>query len=129
VSDSSAERYFERIDTCLASRVDAATFSLIYASSLAPFAGSAHFVVTWLIYISGDPLASAWYVSLTGAVGLIARVMMGETAPTRIAARAPTAAPVSRAGSGAADSQSRPLLRWRLAGSPRFLQIVVDVAA
>jgi len=62
------------------------SFSLIYASALAIFAGSAQFVVTWLIYVTGDALAPAWYALAAGAVGLVARMLMMETAPGRVAA-------------------------------------------
>jgi MFS family permease len=57
------------------------SFSLIYASALAIFAGSAQFVVTWLIYVTGNGLAPAWYALAAGAVGLVARMLMRETAP------------------------------------------------
>lgn len=59
--------------------------SLIYALAVAIFGGSSQIVVTWLIHVTGDPMALAWYIVLTGAVGLIARWKMPETAPRRLA--------------------------------------------
>ncbi|MBW8707959.1 MAG: MFS transporter [Alphaproteobacteria bacterium] len=61
----------------------AGSLGIIYALSIASFGGTAQFIVTWLIDVTGSPLAPAWY--LTGAVllGLIAMLMMRESAPLK----------------------------------------------
>jgi MFS transporter, MHS family, citrate/tricarballylate:H+ symporter len=40
--------------------------------------------VTWLLHVSGDPLASAWYLLLAVTVALIAMTLMRETAPLKV---------------------------------------------
>jgi len=52
-----------------------------YAVAIASFGGTAQLVVTWLIHTTGNALAPAWYMLFAGTVGLVAMVMMRETAP------------------------------------------------
>ena len=59
-------------------------YGTIYAISIALFGGSAQLIVTWLIHVTGSPLAPAWYLIASGLVGLFAVVLMPETAPVRI---------------------------------------------
>jgi MFS family permease len=59
-------------------------FATIYAVAIASFGGTAQLVVTWLIHVSGNALAPAWYLLLAGGVGLIAMSLMRETAPVKI---------------------------------------------
>jgi hypothetical protein len=42
-------------------------------------------IVTWLIHVTGNALAPAWYMLLATAIGLAAMAMMRETAPDRTA--------------------------------------------
>jgi MFS transporter, MHS family, citrate/tricarballylate:H+ symporter len=58
-------------------------FATIYAVAIAGFGGTAQLIVTWLIHVTGDALAPAWYLLLATAVGLVAMAMMRETAPAR----------------------------------------------
>jgi MHS family citrate/tricarballylate:H+ symporter-like MFS transporter len=58
-------------------------FATIYAVAIASFGGTAQLVVTWLIHVTGNALAPAWYMLFAGAVGLTAMVMMRETAPVK----------------------------------------------
>jgi MFS family permease len=55
----------------------------LYALSATVFGGSTQFVVAWLIRISGNPLAPAWYMTGAVAIGLTAMALMPETAPRR----------------------------------------------
>jgi MFS family permease len=61
--------------------------AVIYAIAVAIFGGTAQVVVTWLIHETGNPMAPAWYLMGACMVGLIARVLLPETAPRRLAAR------------------------------------------
>jgi MFS transporter, MHS family, citrate/tricarballylate:H+ symporter len=63
-------------------------FATIYAVAIAAFGGTAQLVVTWLLHVSGDPLAPSWYLLGGGAVGLIAMSLMPETAPIKVDERA-----------------------------------------
>jgi MHS family citrate/tricarballylate:H+ symporter-like MFS transporter len=59
-------------------------FATIYAVAIASFGGTTQLVVTWLIHVSGNALAPAWYLLLAGSVGLIAMSLMRETAPVKV---------------------------------------------
>src|SRR6201995_814490 len=59
-------------------------FATIYAVAIATFGGTAQLVVTWLLHISGNPLAPAWYLLLAATVALVAMALMRETAPVKI---------------------------------------------
>jgi len=58
-------------------------FATIYAVAIASFGGTAQLVVTWLIHVTGNALAPAWYLLFAGTVGLIAMALMRETAPVK----------------------------------------------
>jgi MFS family permease len=58
-------------------------FATIYAVAIATFGGTAQLIVTWLIHVTGNALAPAWYMLLATAIGLAAMAMMRETAPIR----------------------------------------------
>jgi MFS transporter, MHS family, citrate/tricarballylate:H+ symporter len=58
-------------------------FATIYAVAIASFGGTAQLIVTWLIHVTGNALAPAWYLLFAAAVGLVAMAMMRETAPVK----------------------------------------------
>jgi MHS family citrate/tricarballylate:H+ symporter-like MFS transporter len=58
-------------------------FATIYAVAIATFGGTAQLVVAWLTHVTGNPLAPAWYLRLAAAVGLVAMMLMRETAPEK----------------------------------------------
>jgi MFS family permease len=60
-------------------------FAVIYAVAIAAFGGTAQLVVTWLIHVTGNALAPAWYLVFATAVGLAAMALMRETAPGKSA--------------------------------------------
>jgi MHS family citrate/tricarballylate:H+ symporter-like MFS transporter len=53
----------------------------VYAVAIATFGGTAQLVVTWLLHVTGNSLAPAWYMLFASAVGLAAMAMMRETLP------------------------------------------------
>jgi MHS family citrate/tricarballylate:H+ symporter-like MFS transporter len=59
-------------------------FATIYAVAIATFGGTAQLVVTWLLHISGNPLAPAWYLLVAATVALVAMSLMRETAPIKV---------------------------------------------
>ncbi len=63
-------------------------FGTLYAVAIATFGGTAQLIVTWLIHATGNALAPAWYMLFATAVGLVAMVMMRETAPGQLSAKA-----------------------------------------
>jgi ABC-type uncharacterized transport system permease subunit len=61
--------------------VRSGALATIYALAISTFGGSTQFVITWLMRITGDPLAPAWYMAGAIAIGLAAMLLMPETAP------------------------------------------------
>jgi MHS family citrate/tricarballylate:H+ symporter-like MFS transporter len=55
----------------------------IYALSISVFGGSTQFIITWLIHVTGNPLAPAWYMTGAIVIGLVAMGLMQESAPVK----------------------------------------------
>ncbi|WP_458148570.1 MFS transporter [Bradyrhizobium sp. UFLA05-109] len=68
----------------LPQQIRGGVFATVYAVAIASFGGTAQLVVTWLLHVTGHPLAPAWYLLLAGVVGLLAMSLMPETAPVLI---------------------------------------------
>jgi MFS transporter, MHS family, citrate/tricarballylate:H+ symporter len=68
----------------LPKNIRGSAFATIYAVAVAAFGGTAQLIVTWLIHTTGNALAPAWYMLFATAVGLIAMIMMPETAPGKL---------------------------------------------
>lgn len=64
-------------------RIRAGAVAMIYAISIAAFGGTTQFMITWIIKITGNPLAPAWYMAGAIVLGLIAMTTMRETAPVK----------------------------------------------
>lgn len=80
----------------LPKRIRGTGFGTIYSSSIALFGGTAQLIATWLIHITGNPLAFVWYLIASGVLGAVATAMMEETAPVRlrvVASPLPAASP------------------------------------
>ena len=67
----------------LPKQIRGGAFATIYAVAIAAFGGTAQLIVTWLIHVTGNALAPAWYLLLATAIGLGAMALMHETAPAR----------------------------------------------
>lgn len=55
----------------------------IYAFAISIFGGSTQFTIKWLITVTGNPLAPAWYWTGAGIVGLAAMALVRESAPVK----------------------------------------------
>lgn len=53
--------------------------SLVYAIGTSIFGGTTQFVVTWLLAITHNPMAPAWYVVAMSAVSIVAMWMLPES--------------------------------------------------
>ncbi|HEY5072356.1 MAG TPA: MFS transporter [Caulobacteraceae bacterium] len=71
------------ITESLPRRVRSGALATLYALAISTFGGTTQFAITWLIRATGDPLAPAWYMAGAVAVGLVAMMLMRETAPGR----------------------------------------------
>lgn len=61
----------------------AGSVGIIYALAISTFGGTAQFAATWLIAVTGSPIAPAWYMSAALLVGLAGMLGMRETAPVK----------------------------------------------
>lgn len=75
--------FYATFTEALPQSIRGGVFATIYAVAIASFGGTAQLVVTWLLHISGNPLAPAWYLLLAAIVGLFAMSRMPETAPVK----------------------------------------------
>jgi MFS transporter, MHS family, citrate/tricarballylate:H+ symporter len=84
-SNISSAAFYVAFAESLPRRVRGGIFSTVYASSIALFGGTTQLFITWLIYVTGNPLAPALYLMAATAVSIGAMWMMVESAPVRIA--------------------------------------------
>jgi len=71
--------------------------AVIYAVSVATFGGTTQYVVTWLIKVTGNSLAPAWYWIGAEVVGLIAMSVIHESAPRKLQGFKPGAVGANKA--------------------------------
>ncbi len=74
----SATVFVAAVAECFPGSVRVSGLSIIQVFASAVFGGSAQFIVTWLIGVTGDPLMPAWYVA---AVNLIAVAALSRLRP------------------------------------------------
>jgi MFS family permease len=73
------------IPECFPKSVRSAGLSIVYALAVTVFGGTTQVVVTWLIHFTGNPLAPAWYLIGTSAIGIAAILMIAETKDVALA--------------------------------------------
>ena len=73
----------------LLKRIRGSAIATIYAVAIAIFGGTAQLIVAWLVHVSGNPVAPAWYMLFAQMVGLFAMTMMPETAPAKLLTEKP----------------------------------------
>lgn len=71
------------ISESLPPSIRSGTLAIIYAFAISIFGGSTQFTVTWLIDVTGNPLAPAWYSMAAVIIGLIAMIGLRESAPIK----------------------------------------------
>ena len=74
---------YDAISESLPPAIRARTFALVYSVPVALFGGTTQLVVTWLLHVTGNPMAIAWYLTGVTLVGLVAMALMTESAPSR----------------------------------------------
>jgi MFS transporter, MHS family, citrate/tricarballylate:H+ symporter len=75
--------FYATFTEALPQEIRGGVFATVYALAIATFGGTAQLVVTWLLHVSGNPLAPSWYLLLAATVGLMAMSLMPETAPVK----------------------------------------------
>jgi MHS family citrate/tricarballylate:H+ symporter-like MFS transporter len=71
------------ITESLRREVRSVVFAGIYATAVAVFGGATQLSLAWVIHVTGNPMAPAWFVIVSTVVGLTAAVLMKESAPER----------------------------------------------
>ncbi|HLY05225.1 MAG TPA: MFS transporter [Rhizomicrobium sp.] len=64
--------------------VRAGAISTVYAFAIAIFGGSTQVTIKWLLDVTGNPLAPAWYWTFAAAIGFAAMLFVRESAPIRL---------------------------------------------
>lgn len=57
--------------------------AIVYALAISIFGGSTQFMIEWLIGVTGNALAPAYYWSGAAVIGLVAMILVRESAPGR----------------------------------------------
>jgi MFS transporter, MHS family, citrate/tricarballylate:H+ symporter len=78
-----AGAFYAAVAETLPKRIRGSAFATVYAVSIALFGGTTQLVITWLIHITGSPMAPAWYLVSATAIGLAARWLIVESAPVK----------------------------------------------
>jgi MFS family permease len=81
------------ITESLPAAIRSGAVATIYAFAISVFGGSTQFTIAWLIDLTKSPLAPAYYWTGAAALGLIAMLLVKETAPVKVGSRAATAPP------------------------------------
>ncbi|MEZ5557082.1 MAG: MFS transporter [Pseudomonadales bacterium] len=82
---------YAAISESLPREVRARVFALVYSIPVAVFGGTTQLVVTWLLEVTGEPMAIAWYLTGVAIIGLVAMTVIRESAPAVVSARAAAA--------------------------------------
>ncbi|MGH7022919.1 MAG: MFS transporter [Caulobacteraceae bacterium] len=96
VANFSQGAFYAALSESLPKQIRGGGFATVYSVSIAAFGGTTQLVVTWLLHVTGDPLAPAWYLIGATAIGQVALMLMRESSPARLApalAPLPAAAP------------------------------------
>jgi len=75
---------YAAISESLPKEVRARAFALIYALPVTFLGGSTQLVVTWILEVTGNPMAIAWYLMGVSLVGFAAMYALRESAPVRL---------------------------------------------
>jgi MFS family permease len=81
--------FYTAITESLPKRIRGGAFATTYAVSIAVFGGTTQPIITWLIQVTGSPMAPAWYLFCAAAIGLVARWLIAESAPAKLPGFAP----------------------------------------
>jgi hypothetical protein len=71
------------ITESLPRHVRSGILAIVYAVGVSVFGGSTQVTIQWLIDRTGNPLAPAFYWAAALAIGVVAMVLVKESAPVR----------------------------------------------
>jgi MFS family permease len=79
---------FVALSESLPKETRCAALATTYALAITIFGGTTQLAVTWLLHVTGNPMAPAWYLLAGAIVSLVAMALMKETAPLVLRRRA-----------------------------------------
>lgn len=79
--------FYAALSESLPKRVRGSAFATIYAFAIAIFGGSTQLVITWLIHVTGSPMAPTYYLLAAYVAGTVAIALILESAPSRVVAK------------------------------------------
>ena len=85
IGSMSTGAFYAAVTETLPKRIRGGAFATIYATSIALFGGTTQLVITWLIQVTGNPMAPAWYLLAATLVGQVALWLILESAPVKTA--------------------------------------------
>jgi MFS family permease len=90
VSNISQGGFMVALAESLPKSIRGGAFATIYAVAIAACGGTCQPMIRWLIQVTGNPMAPAWYLLAATAAGQIALMMIRESAPARVGTLAQT---------------------------------------
>ncbi|MEJ0022225.1 MAG: MFS transporter [Alphaproteobacteria bacterium] len=85
VGNFSMGAFYAAMAESLPKAIRGAGFGTVYSATVAVFGGTTQLVVTWLIHVTGSALAPAYYLTGATVIGLLALMLMPESAPVVLA--------------------------------------------
>ena len=82
----SSGAFYAAVVETLPKRIRGSAFAATYAFTIAIFGGTTQLVITWLIHTTGSAMAPAFYLFAAASIGLVARWLIVESAPSKTAA-------------------------------------------
>ncbi len=76
--------FYAALSESLPRHIRGRTIATMYAVAITIFGGTTQPVVTWLLHVTGDPMALAWCLVTTSGAGTIAIAFILESAPVRL---------------------------------------------
>jgi MFS family permease len=73
------------ITESLPAEIRSGSLAVIYAVAISAFGGTTQLIITWLIKVTGNPVAPAWYWTAAAVVGIAAICATRESAPRKTA--------------------------------------------
>ena len=65
-------------------RIRSGSVATIYAFAIAVFGGTTQLIATWLLHVTGNPMALAWYLLAAVSIGTVAMLFILESSPARV---------------------------------------------
>jgi hypothetical protein len=78
---------YAAISESIPKAVRARAFALVYALPVTFLGGSTQMMITWILKVTGSPMAIAWYLTGVALIGLAAMIALRESAPVKLQAR------------------------------------------